>query len=395
MEQAHIGRRVREIRASRGMEQQVVAQLAGITPAYLSMIERGLRPVNSRKLLESLARALRTSPEELTRRPESPIDPAAEAALAHVAAIEDVLNAWRVGETPDVEARPWRLVLAELDKLNLTLRPNADYDAEGGLLPTLIQDLLLGVNGAGQRRQALIGLIAAYKAVAYFAHDLRVAGLPALAVQRMQEAAERLEDPVWLSYANYQRAQLISGRNRQRQYDLAVQVAQTPGARTEVLGMAHLTAALAKAAQGDGDAARTHLDEATDLAERIEPDVSPWMQTNYGRVNVRIWKVSIGVELGAGAKVREVAAGLRLDGVSVSRQAAFWTDLGRGLVTDRKHRDAGLSALLRAEQLAPVKVRHNPFFRESVTTLLNAAMRDAGGPALRGLARRIGVPPTG
>jgi hypothetical protein len=39
------------------------------------------------------------------------------------------------------------------------------------------------------------------------------------------------------------------------------------------------------------------------LAELIEPDVSPWMQTDFGRTNVGIWRVSIGLELGDGGKV--------------------------------------------------------------------------------------------
>lgn len=42
---------------------------------------------------------------------------------------------------------------------------------------------------------------------------------------------------------------------RPRQYQLAVEVADMPGGRVETRGMAHLTAALAKAAQGDADAA--------------------------------------------------------------------------------------------------------------------------------------------
>jgi transcriptional regulator with XRE-family HTH domain len=35
----------------------VIAELAGITEPYLSLIERGKRPLNSRSLLEALAAA--------------------------------------------------------------------------------------------------------------------------------------------------------------------------------------------------------------------------------------------------------------------------------------------------------------------------------------------------
>ncbi|WP_439660587.1 helix-turn-helix domain-containing protein [Lentzea sp. HUAS TT2] len=430
VDETHVGRRVREIRSFRGMSLTATAQLAGMAPSYLSMIERGLRPVNQRATLdrrpswqalcamrppkrptatssrsktriageparEALASALRVSPAELTGKPYAPTDAASEEAHGHIFEVEDAMTAWRIGEVPDAPARPWQQVSAELNLLNLTLRPNADYAAQGALLPSLIRDLLVAVNDPKRRTAALVGLIATYKAVAYFAHDLGVAGLPVLAVERMREAAEELDDPVWLSYAAYQRAQLISGTNRSRQYDLAVQTAQVPGARVEVHGLAHLTAALACASRGDADAAQTHLTEATALADRIEPDVSPWMQTNFGRTNVGIWKVSIGLELGAGAKVREIASTVRPAGVSKSRQAQFWIDVGRGLLTERKHRDQGLAAILEAEKLAPQKVRNNVFVRESVAGLLAQARREAGGRDLRGLAYRVGVAPSG
>ena len=60
----------------------------------------------------------------------------------------------------------------------------------------------------------LVGLIHAYKAVAYTAHDLGLLGAPTLAVERMRQAADELGDPVWSSYADYQRAQLLSGADR-------------------------------------------------------------------------------------------------------------------------------------------------------------------------------------
>ncbi|NUT49570.1 MAG: helix-turn-helix domain-containing protein [Saccharothrix sp.] len=395
VDDSHIGRRVREIRSWRGMRQGVVAGLAGMTPSYLSMIESGKRPVRTRATLEALAAALRVSPAELTGRPYVPSDPDSSKAHANIHAVEDALTGWRLGEEPVASRRPWEAVQEDLDLLNHKLRPDADYAAQSALLPTLIRDLLVAVNDSRHRFAALVGLMATYKAVAYLAHDLGVPGLPTLAVERMRSAAEELNDPVWLAYVAYQRSQLISGTNRSRQYELAVSVADMPGSRLEVRGLAHLTAALSSAAQGHADTAHDHLTEAASLAERIEPDVSPWMQTNFGRTNVGIWRVSIGLELGDGAKVAEIAARIRPGGVSRSRQAAFWIDCGRGLLTERKHRERGLAALLHAEKLAPQKVRNNVFARESVSDLIRQARRESGGRELRGLAWRMGIAPTG
>ncbi|HEX4702993.1 MAG TPA: transcriptional regulator, partial [Pseudonocardiaceae bacterium] len=96
-----------------------------------------------------------------------------------------------------------------------------------------------------------------------------------------------------------------------------------------------------------------------------------------------------------GAKITELASAVRPDRVSRSRQSAFWIDYGRGLIADRQTRERGLSALLRAEKLAPQQVRNNVFVRETVADLLGTARRDAGGRELRGLAYRLGVVPTG
>ncbi|MFD0200174.1 MULTISPECIES: helix-turn-helix domain-containing protein [Saccharothrix] len=395
VDDSHIGRRVREVRSWRGMKQGVVAGLAGMTPSYLSMIESGKRPVRTRATLEALAAALRVSPAELTGRPYAPSDSSSSETHANIHAVEDAVTSWRPGETPAAPRRPWEAVQADVDLLNHKLRPDADYAAQSALLPILIRDLLVAVHDDRHRSAALIGLLGAYKAVAYLAHDLGVPGLPTLAVERMRVVAEELDDPVWLAYAAYQRSQLISGANRSRQYELAVSVADMPGSRHEVRGLAHLTAALSSAAQGHAETAQDHLAEAASLAERVEPDVSPWMQTNFGRTNVGIWRVSIGLELGDAAKVAEIAAHVRPDGVSRSRQAAFWIDYGRGLLTERKHRERGLAALLYAEKLAPQKVRNNAFARESVADLLRQARREAGGRDLRGLAWRMGIAPTG
>jgi transcriptional regulator with XRE-family HTH domain len=395
IEGEHIGRRVREIRHWRRMHLTVVAGLSGMSAGYLSRIERGERPVTKRATLEALAQALRVSPTELTGKPYTPVDPVGSEVHAAIVAIMDALTGWWVGEVPNAPGRPWPAVQADVDLLNLTLRPNADYAAQAALLPVLIRDLLAEVTDPGHRRAALVGLLGAYKAAAYLTHDLGLAGVPTLAVERMRQAAEELGDPVWCAYVAYQRAQILSGANRARQYELAVSAAEAPTSRVEIRGMANLTAALAAAAQGQEDVAETHLMEAAALSELIDADVSPWAQTNFGRTNVGIWRVSIGVELGHGAKVGEIASTVNPEGVSRSRQAAFWIDYGRGLLAEPKTRQRGLATLLRAERLAPEKVRTNVFVREAVSNLITAARRDAGDRDLRGLAWRMGVAPTG
>jgi hypothetical protein len=105
--------------------------------------------------------------------------------------------------------------------------------------------------------------------------------------------------------------------------------------------------------------------------------------------------MAIAVELGDGGRVTEIAPKVRLGNIALSRQVWFFIDYARGLISERRTRDRGLTALLKAESLAPQQFRNNEFAREAVASLLHTARRDAGGRELRGLAWRMGVAPTG
>lgn len=103
----YIGRRVREIRSWRGVDQQALAGLAGISQSYLSMIERGERAVTKRATLEALANALQVSPTELTGQPYQPLDPLSNDAHSGIFAVEVALDRYELGVDPEVPGRPW------------------------------------------------------------------------------------------------------------------------------------------------------------------------------------------------------------------------------------------------------------------------------------------------
>jgi transcriptional regulator with XRE-family HTH domain len=402
-EHAQIGRRVRELRKWRRLEQKVVAGLAGLSPGYLSLIERGQRPVTKRSVLEALAAALRVSPAELTGQPYPPGDDGASATQTAMAALGDLLGGWWVGEIPDAAPRPLDSVLVDLNRFHAARNssgPDAagDYPTQVATLAPLIRDLLAAAADPNDGRRALAPLLTAYHVAGSIAVRLGIPGMPSLAADRMRQVAEQLDDPVWTAVADWGRSHFLGGTARQRQYDLAVAAADAaPAERPETRGMAHLTAALAAAAQDRGDDAELHLAEAGELAELVEPDTSPWPSgvMQFGRTNVAIFRVTIGVELGRGAQVAEYAADVRPGTISRGRQATYWMEFGRGMLTERWTRDRGLAALLRAEQLAPQQVHHNPLAREAVTDLLVSAHREAGSRELRGLAWRMGIAPTG
>lgn len=399
----NLGSRVRELRAWRGLDLRIAADLAGLSYGYLGKIERGEKPINSRQTLEKIAWALRVAPDEITGiAPEPAVHVSPE---LHDAAtsLADLLGGWWVGEVPDAPGRPLPEVLADLRAFHASRNLSGphgagDYPTQVAKLTPLVRDLLAAAADPATGREALAPLLTGYHVAGSISARLRLPGMPSMAAERMRQVADELGDPVWQSVASWGRAHFISSTSRPRQYELAASVADSaPPDRPETRGMANLTAALAAAAQGKADVAQMHLAEAAAIAELIEPDTSPWPAgiMQFGRTNAGIFRVSIGVELGEGARIAEVAAKVRPETISSGRQASFWADYGRALMTERKHRGRGLPALLKAEALAPHQLYRDPFVREVVSSQLATASRDAFGRELRGLAWRMGLAPIG
>lgn len=73
MPEGSIGERIRKQREAAGMSQSELAQVAGISRTYLSLIERGEARNISFSILSHLALALGTSPAALTGEIESEV----------------------------------------------------------------------------------------------------------------------------------------------------------------------------------------------------------------------------------------------------------------------------------------------------------------------------------
>jgi hypothetical protein len=68
-----------------------------------------------------------------------------------------------------------------------------------------------------------------------------------------------------------------------------------------------------------------------------------------------------------------------------------WVGYGRALARLRGRHDDAVRALRRAETLNPVRVRRDPFVRDTIAGLLPGARRDAVGQELRNMAYRAGL----
>lgn len=403
IDHAYVGQRVRELRAWRGMNQIATAGLAGISSSYLSMIESGQRPVTRHAILEGLANALRVSPEELTGQPYVLPDPLSGEAHAGIAAIEAALDAHDLGHDPGGDPRPWPVLEQEVQHLNDVLRAEADYAGLGGVIPGLLAELhATYVREPERRRDVLIGLVYAYRAAAGVTKCLGVRGLPMVAARLAQECAEELESPEWLGFGTFVRGYAAGSLDRPHQYDLAVRTidqlrpALDDANVLQAAGALHLNAALVCAARGEGDRARDHVAEAAGLADRLPERTDNFGWLHFSADAAGIWRVSLGTELGEGAKVAEYARSVRpavIEGKA--RRAAFLKDVGCALVSEKRTWVDGVRTLAEAERVAPQLIRHNPFVRDVVSAQLHRARRDAGGRELRGLAWRMGIAPTG
>jgi transcriptional regulator with XRE-family HTH domain len=400
-----IGHRVRQLRHWRGLSMKVVAELSGISTPYLSQIENGYRAVTKRSLLEAIATALRVSPGDLTDKPwERGISGKADPTQPAYVAVADALDAYELGEDPGRPVREWPDVEADARRLADTIFLYANYADAAELIPSLLGDLHTSyVRDPTHRSSVLPQLIMCYRAAGCVTDNLsgKSDGYTLLAAKSAQRCASELGSPQWQGITTWIRAH--SGvPNRARHYQRVVRAADElmpeldDAEARQAYGMLHLSAALAAAARSDRDTATTHLDEATTIANRLDEEVGAFAKMWFGRANVGIWRVSIGVELGEGAKVAEAAREIQVEALpSPSRQAEFFADLGRALLAEKPTRERGLGLLLRAEKLAPQRIRNDVFVREAVGNAIRSARRAAGGTELRGLGYRLGLAPLG
>ncbi|TCO52977.1 helix-turn-helix domain-containing protein [Actinocrispum wychmicini] len=403
-EDSHIGRNVRRLRLLRDMSQEATAGLAGISAGYLSLIESGNRAVSKRATLEALANALRVSPFELTEKPwERTLTQDEERTQAQLVPIISALDICELGNDPGERAREWHEVKADVARSIDLMHVHADYATQAELVPNLLKELhALYVRDPGHRREILLGLTNTYKSAVALTKYLGgggVNGLSLLAAKAGQQCAEELDVPQWRAIMSFYRGFAMGSANRLQQYQRAVQMAEeiSPSLNdrevTQAYGTLHLSAALAAATQSDRDTAATHLDEATAVASRLDTEVGTFSKMWFGETNIGIWRVAVSVELGDTGNVAEIARNVHVESIpSPGRQAAFYSDVGRALIDEKRTRETGAELLLKAEQLAPQRVRNNAFVRDVVTGQLRHAKR---GTKLRALALALGLTPKG
>ncbi|MGH3753216.1 MAG: helix-turn-helix domain-containing protein [Pseudonocardiaceae bacterium] len=384
-----IGARARRIRKRRGLSLDVVAGLAGITAAYLSLLERGLRGFNRRGLIEDLADALGCSVADLTGQPQLAMDRQSAAAAATIPGVSGVLHDTTLDDAPDVPARPLPELIHAAAQAN-AYADDARYAMAGQGLDAVLAELHMhAVTGDSQERQAALVALAEACMVAYcLAYRMGYADLAVMAARRGFDAASRAERPDLAGMLAMSRTvALMRVGARRRAASVCAEVLSeisalpgpTPNDTTvaEACGTLHLTSALVAARDGRTGEVDTHLAEARSLAARTGE--RNHLRYHFGPTNVAGWELSIAAEAGGGpdAAERFTAAATDLSVLgSKCREGYVHFALARCWAQADGSRDGeALRALDVADRLAPVVLRNDPIARELVVTMDRRAPR--------------------
>jgi transcriptional regulator with XRE-family HTH domain len=395
-----IGARARMIRRRRGLSLDVAAGLTGISPPYLSMLERGQRGFNRRGLLEDLADALGCSVADLTGQPYPPADRGTADALAVIAEITPLLYDITLDHVPEIHARPVDQLATWAAQANAHC-DEARYALAGKDLGALLTELHVhaATGTPAARKTALAALVEACVVAFGIARQLGHSQLAVQAMDRAHAAAVRLGDPALAGFAGLARAGAFSRLGARRTASNVLAEARAaveseanptgPDVRAaEALGMTHLLAAQLAGRDGRPSDADAHLAEATEIAHATgERNTLAW---HFGPANVAAWSLAIAVERGNGPAHAERLDADPVEPASAGRRSRLHFDLARGYAQAEGARDnEAIRHLDTADRIAPTRVRNDPIARDLVLTLDRRARRRVW--ELTSLRNRFGI----
>ncbi len=391
-----IGERVRSWRRYRGLSLAEAAGLAGISTSYLSMIERGLRPLDKLSKRAAIAEALGVSVADLSGLPHPASDAAQRRAHATVPRVRlALLDTAALTDTGRTLAEATAAVV-EAERL----RDRGEYDALGGLLPGLLADLA-ALAAAGQR-EALRLTVALTGTGSTMLRNLGYLSDALIAAERSRAAAEEYADPVLVAASAFftGKALIPAGALTTAEFSqtaAADRILDLRGAddrARQVFAALHLNAGWACSIDRRADDAFAHLDLAAEVAATVaDPGFTQaLLGSGVSAADIETCRTSLAVELGDDDAAIRAAEGVDPSALrSRARQATLYADLGRALSHDRRRDYEAIRALCRAEDLTPVRVRASTSVRETVAAMLARARRSAGGRELQLMASRLGV----
>ncbi|MEU9965501.1 helix-turn-helix domain-containing protein [Streptomyces malaysiensis] len=371
----HTGARIARTRRERDLTQLGLAMRANVSKSLLSKVECGQRPA-SPSLIAACARALSVTTSDLLGQPYTQ-ELRRERLDEVIQPIRVSMENWDIPLDWQVPARPVALIRADMEKV-LVQRRQAEYLPMAVDLPALIDECVQAIHTAGgeERRQAHECLAWAFRCVFTLAWSFGYVDLATVALQRLDWAAPRADEPGLAAMYGYLRAQTTLSSSR---YDLGMRVvdstlrdlegqdARRPHGLAAMAGVLQLRAAVIAGRMKDPDQVEARVTEARELARRTGETAA--YGVGWGPTNVGVHAVAIACDLEEYDQAVQLADDVRFPNRwDRSRAGHHWLDLSRANAWTGNSAQA-LSCLQKARRTAPQQTRYHPTTRETVIAL--------------------------
>lgn len=392
-----IGDRIRHYRG--GRRQDAIAGLVGISPDYLSQIERGVK-IPSLPILYALAQELGVPTAALLSE-QSPVEEettdTAEAAVGRA-----LLGYGPTRSAPPVPAGTLRERVEAAWRSWQTDRARFSKAAE--TLPALVADVEHAVRAAragtdaAERRAVLRAAADLYCLLRSYLRRTGRVDLATIAADRAMRAAEDADDPLRIAAAqwNIGHVLLAAGQPGEAE-ELAVRAAEQVATtrmpdqeKTAMGGALQLVAVVGAARRRRWWEARKRLTEHAAPAARKVPDSSNVAWTAFGPTNIALHALSIDMEAGETGEALHTADAIDTS-VLPSLEREFTFGLEAAACHSQRRDDAAvLLSLLGLEAIAPEDLARTPLARQLVLTVIRRA-RAMHARQAEQLAVRIGL----
>ncbi|MFI2228556.1 helix-turn-helix domain-containing protein [Nocardia testacea] len=422
---------IRRRRETAGLSQPELGSLVGYTKQYISLAERPKNGVPSRNLIVALDKALEAGGRLLSlhaaakqgqrgirqRSYDSAIDDSrydgnntfarsasirsdgppeqhkeSHSIAAHMPALRRALDSYESPEDGPIRSieqlRP--VVHSIVDK-----RLRSDYKELAREIPELLTELHRAFAGCRESQRASFArlLFQVYRAADAIAEKHGYRDLSARTIGLLGSVAAETGDELVQASGSYVRGELFfssgdltTGRMMLERAAERIQVGHSDSAAA-TYGALHMRAAVMAARAGHAALATEHIDEARQVAVRINEGIH--LGTAFGAASVRIHRMSLAVELGDFGAALRIATGWRPPtNLPAERRSHFYIDLGRAYyAADQTER--ALDALHTGRRVAPEHVRAHPHVREMIEQM-HIAGPGIHGTALSALQHAIG-----
>ncbi|MEU6222228.1 helix-turn-helix transcriptional regulator [Streptomyces sp. NPDC047042] len=392
-----IGDRIRHYRG--GRRQDAVAGLAGISPDYLSQIERGLK-VPSLPILYALAQELGVPTAALLSE-----QPPAEAELTDTA--ETAVGRALLGYGPARSTAP--APASELrDRVEAAWKSwqtaGDRFSKAAETLPDLVADVEHAVRAAragtdlAERRSVLRAAADLYCLLRSYLRRTGRVDLATLAADRAMRAAEDADDPLRIAAAQWNLGHVLLAAGQPAEAEeLALRAAERVATarmpeieRAAMEGALQLVAVVGSARRRRWWEARERLTQHAAPAARMVPDASNISWTVFGPTNIALHVLSIEMEAGETGEALHTADAIDTSGLpSLEREFTFGLEVA-ACHSQRRDDAAVLLALLGLEAIAPEDLARTPLARQMVLTVIRRA-RAMHARQAEQLAVRIGL----